>query len=260
MSDVQRGDIFRPTAEEWNGFRAAARHAAAAERSGGGADFRALPPGVVLVRNVEDHTLPDRAAVNLGSVVVNPDNAAAGEESYRSAPPCFNARTPDGFAVPWGVLLQPLAAGAIGRALVSGGVMARVYREDGATIAGPEPGRVHPVAGRGGAHLIWQDEGSDGDLVWAYIVVAGFGAVDPAVVPAVVVNENAGVYTVDLYGNGITQTRTGRAKLVVPEVNMLTALDTGTVVLAHLVDAALADHDEEEDDSGSGGDGSGGDS
>ena len=53
-------------------------------------------------------------------------------------------------------------------------------------------------------------------------------------VPAVVRSCAGGVYAVDLYADGIGAPRTGRASLVLTEVQSLAPLAAGTVVLAHL--------------------------
>lgn len=61
------------------------------------------------------------------------------------------------------------------------------------------------------------------------------GASSPCgAVPAVVRSCSGGVYSVDLYADGIGARSTGRASLVLTEVQSLAPLAAGTVVLAHL--------------------------
>lgn len=81
---------------------------------------------------------------------------------------------------------------------------------------------------------------------------AGSAAAPHDAVPAVVTAAGNGVYTVDLFANGIGMPRTGAGTLAVPEVSMLSTLDVGTVVLAHLVTISAAEAEE------SGGDGESG--
>ena len=83
-------------------------------------------------------------------------------------------------------------------------------------------------------------------------VAPGGAAATHDAVPAVVKAAGNGVYTVDLHANGIGMPRTGTATLAVPEVSMLSTLDVGTVVLAHLVTISAA---EAEESGGAGGTG-----
>ena len=239
MPDVERGEPFQPTAKEWNGFRAAARHAEAAERNGGGADFRSLPPGVVLVRNDGEVDLPDRAVVGIGDVVVGPESA--GEGAFRSAPPAFGAATPKKLGQPWGILLQPLKAGEIGRACVHGGVLAKVSWSDGMTVAGPAPGETYPRAGLGGAAILWADAGEaeDGDLVWAFILVGAVGSDVGGgdVIPCRVLGGSDAHWAkgapVLFYENGFTQPPTGSGVVYLPEIGAETEPKDNMALLAH---------------------------
>ena len=64
--------------------------------------------------------------------------------------------------------------------------------------------------------------------------------------PAVVKSYAGGVYTVDIYANGLTSSPTEEnVQMVLPEVAQLSALPYGTVVLAHLVSAPLVPMDED---------------
>lgn len=249
MPDVTPGQRFKPNAEEWNRVRRAAE----AVVSGGAGDARSLPPGVVLVRNDGDTMLPDRCAVGIGAVVKEP--ADAEDVSFRSKAPCFSC---DIFAeddADWGVLLAPLAPGAIGRAVVFGVVLARiVWKDDAAPIAGPKPDVVYAVAGTGGARVLWADEahGVDGETVWALLSVGmdGGDGNGPAV-PAKISSFDAGVYTVWIYERGPMSSHTSEGKLVLPEVQQFTRLADDTWVLAHAVSGSIernAEEDDEEDD------------
>ena len=241
MPDVERGEPFQPTAKEWNGFRAAARHAEAAERNGGGADFRSLPPGVVLVRNDGESDLPDRAVVGIGDVVVGPESA--GDGAFRSAPPAFGAATPKKLGQPWGILLQPLKAGEIGRACVHGGVLAKITWEDDATTVGPAPSETYAHAGFGGAAILWAnaDDAEAGDLVWAFVLVGAVNsnAGDGDVIPCKVAGGGGEIETwakgvpVTFYENGFTQDATGSGVVYLPEVGAETAPKPNMALLAH---------------------------
>ena len=59
-------------------------------------------------------------------------------------------------------------------------------------------------------------------------------------VPAVVTGFSAGVYTVDLYGDGLLRRKTGTARLALTEAQPLAPLPAGTVLLAHETAAAAA--------------------
>ena len=246
MPDVSPGQRFRPNADEWNRVRRATEAVAA----GGAGDARSLPPGVVLVRNDGDTALPDRCAVGIGAVVKEP--ADAEDVSFRGAVPCFSC---DLFAeddADWGVLLAPLAPGAIGRAVVFGVVLARiVWKDDAAPIAGPEPGGAYAVAGTGGARVLWADSahGVDGETVWALLAIGmdGGDGNGPAV-PAKIRSFDNGVYTVRIYERGPMSSFTSEGKLVLPEVQQFTRLANDTWVLAHAVRGSIERNAEEDDE------------
>lgn len=84
-------------------------------------------------------------------------------------------------------------------------------------------------------------------------IACSHGVSRPSVVPACVESFSAGVYTVGLYANGVLSGRTGRAQLVLPEVSMLSSLERGTFVLAHLVDVIEEASGVEEDEESGGG-------
>lgn len=240
MQEVSSGQKFRPVAEEWNRVRRAAE----AVGTGGAGDARALPPGVVLVRNDGEASLPDRAAVGLGAAVVPP--ASADDPAFRGAVPCLSCEPWSEDALSWGVLLAPLAPGAIGRAAVFGLVLARVvWKRDAPPVAGPEAGEEYPVAGAAGASVVWLDEAnaSDGETVWALLALGAGGGGDA--VPARITGWQNGVYTADLHANGPDAARTGTGTLVLPEVQQFTRLANGTWVLGHPVAVSVERHDTE---------------
>lgn len=241
MPDVRPGQKLRISASEWNAVRRAA--GAVLPRSGGfGSDLGAGPEKCI-VRNDSEEALPQFAVVQLA-------DAAADASEFRGVPPVVSAKPYEDSGAPFALLLQPLAAGETGLARHSGVFAARV-QPSGA-------GGGYAMPSRGATYLVQIDVGpvpligaqpesqADADgLVWAIVVLGSGAAAEPSVCPAVVQSFSAGVYTVDLYADGILSPKTGRAQLMLTEASMLSQLDRGSVVLAHLVDVGTADHDVE---------------
>lgn len=230
------------SADEWNRVRRIAE----AFTAGGEDDARVLRPGVILVRNDGNTMLPDRAAVGIGTVVNGPESA--GDVSFRGTIPCFTCNSFAANDSTWGILLSPLASGEIGRAVVFGIVLARiVWNDDAGPVAGPMAGSVFPVAGNGGARILWADENNAvaHKPVWALISI-GMDEGSKSAVPAKIRGFDNGVYSVDLYKNGPASAKTGTGYLVLPEVQQFTQLAVDTWVLAHAIPASLERTAEEE--------------
>lgn len=241
MPDVRPGQKLRISASEWNAVRRAA--GAVLPRSGGFGSALGAGPEKCIVRNDSEAALPQFAVVQLA-------DAAADASEFRGVPPVVSAKPYEDSGAPFALLLQPLAAGETGLARHSGVFAARV-QPSGA-------GGGYAMPSRGATHLVQIDVGpvpligaqpvsqADADgLVWAIVVLGSGVAAGPSVCPAVVQGFSAGVYTVDLYADGILSPKTGRAQLMLTEASMLSQLDRGSVVLAHLVDVGTADHDVE---------------
>ena len=243
MNKVRPGDPVAISAAVWNDVLDAAALAKRTKRSGVGIPD-GLDIGIVRVKNATDEDLDRFAALAVGNGIgVTPEK---NELAFQNEPAVLFGRIYDG-AGPWVVLQEPIPAGGIGRGMLFGVTPAQV------DVADKDHGFVEPVvdnaagairsAASGTARILWKPDKTG--LQWCLLHVgAGSGAAaEPSVCPAVVRNFSGGVYTVDLYANGILASKTGSAELTVPEVSMLSSLESGSVVLAHLVDVGTADHD-----------------
>jgi hypothetical protein len=247
MKKVRPGDPLAISAATWNDVLDAAALAKGSKRTGAGIPD-CLEPGIVRVKNATDDDLDRFAALAVGSGIgVTPEK---NELAFQNEPAVLFGLVWAGGGA-WAVLQEPIPAGKIGRAMLFGVTPAQVdVVDDEHEFAEPVVDNVAGAirsAASGTARILWSP-GRTG-LQWCLLHVgAGSGAAaDPSVCPAVVQGFSGGVYTVDLYADGILSSRTGRAQLMLTEASMLTRLDTGTVVLAHLVDAGTADHDVEGD-------------
>ena len=245
MKKVRPGDPVAISAATWNEMLDAAALAKETKRRGSGIPD-GLDVGIVRVKNATDGDLDRFAALALsGGIGVTPEKNGL---AFQNEPAVLFGRIYAGDG-PWVVLQEPIPSGKIGRGMLFGVTPAQVdVADEDHEFAEPVVDNVAGAirsAASGTARILWKKGGTG--LQWCLLHVgAGSGAAgDPSVCPAVVQNRSAGVYTVDLYANGILSSKTGRGQLVLPEVSMLSELDNGTIVLAHLVDVGTADHDVE---------------
>jgi len=246
MNKVKPGDPVAISAAVWNDVLDAAAFAKNARRAGAGIPD-GLAVGVVRVLNGTEEDLGRFAALGVGfGIGVSPD---ANLPAFQNEPPVLLGGVSEGDG-PWAVLQEPVPAGKIGRATLFGVTPAEVdVSDEGHGFAEPVPesaaGAIRS-ASSGTARILWKPAGTG--LLWCLLHVgAGSGAAgDPSVCPAEVTGFEEGVYKVDLYGDGVLASRTGRATLALTEASMLARLPTGTIVLAHLADVGSVDHSTEE--------------
>lgn len=245
MNKVRPGDPVAISAATWNDVLDAAALAKGSRRTGAGIPD-GLEPGIVRVKNATDEDLDRFAALSVAhGIGVTPEKNVL---AFQNEPAVLFGRVWAGDGA-WVVLQEPVPSGKIGRAMLFGVTPAQVdVADDEHEFAEPIVDNVAGAirsAASGTARILWKKGGTG--LQWCLLHVgAGSGAAaEPSVCPAVVQSVSGGVYTVDLYANGILSPKTGRAQLMLTEASMLSFLDDGSVVLAHLVDVGTADHDVE---------------
>jgi len=245
MNKVRPGDPVAISAATWNDVLDAVAVSKHSRRRGAGIPD-GLEVGIVRVKNTTEDDLDRFAALAVASGVgVTPEKNVL---AFQNEPPVLFGRTWAGEGA-WVVLQEPIPAGKIGRGMLFGVTPALVdIADDEHEFAEPIVDNVAGAirsAASGTARILWKKGGTG--LQWCLLHVgAGSGAAaEPSVCPAVVQSVSGGVYTVDLYANGILSPKTGRAQLMLTEASMLSFLDDGSVVLAHLVDVGTADHDVE---------------
>lgn len=127
-------------------------------------------PGTVLVRNDTGGALDVFAVLEIGDVLVSPDDAPT-DARTRTA---FAASTPGDEPGPLAITQEPLAAGAIGRALVYGVTPVRLHvSDDTHTYAEAETGETARLASSpsAGARVLYK-QSTDGETdaeVWAVV-------------------------------------------------------------------------------------------
>ena len=174
---VMRGQAFAPTAGEWTAI-AEATNAYHARQRGDGSD-EALPPGMVLVRNDSGQHLPRYAFLGIGEPLVQPHHAFeqfAARVAFKAVEP-----TEEHVGGRFVILAEPLAPGAVGRAILGGETPVLVQMLDEAhTFAEVEPGTTgHLVSAQSGSVMLLTvqpiDKRDTPDMAWCIARLGGGG-------------------------------------------------------------------------------------
>lgn len=140
-------------------------------RGGGQPPKDAISTGVVLVKNTTGSTAPQFGVLGIDSVVIDPATSSASESGFRQQP-LLSCSAPD-IAAHLGkfvVLLEPIKAGAIGRAAVDGVTIAKVDVVDTDHVwADVKDGDTASLASVefGGAQILWK--ASSTGVQWAIV-------------------------------------------------------------------------------------------
>lgn len=175
LDSVAPGEIspFVASARTVNQTLEAVRRWRRAERGTQGAPVpgaEAVPVLTVWVRNDTGGTLSQFAVVKLGAPIISPST----DPTDAQRQPTFPATAPSAAADPFGVLIEPLAAGAYGRAAVTGVVP--VYVTVGSSAHGfAAPGAsgttALDTAATGPAKIVWK-AGASGTVL-AMVLLTG---------------------------------------------------------------------------------------
>ena len=141
MNKVQTGDPIQIKAATWNSFIDAAEYVKNLQSDQCGGPLRnGNYSGVVLLKNGESTLFPRFSAMAITDVLIRPD---ANEPEFTGKCPAFLGRkvTNAYEEYPYAVLLEPVDAGKIGRALLLGIVPAKV------SILDPEHKFAEPMIG-----------------------------------------------------------------------------------------------------------------
>ena len=160
MNKVQTGDPIQIKAATWNSFIDAAEYVKNLQSDQrGGPLSNGNSSGVVLLKNGESTLFPRFSAMAITDVLIRPD---ANEPEFTGKCPAFLGRkvTNAYEEYPYAVLLEPVDAGKIGRALLLGIVPAKV------SILDPEHKFAEPMVGNasgamqsaenGVARILWK--------------------------------------------------------------------------------------------------------
>lgn len=180
MNKVQAGQELAIKASTWNAFVDAAEYVKNVQSESRAKGVKGLArDGVVLVKNVDSTNYGQFAALTLSDLQIKPD--AAGEPVFKSTTPTFSGtKTTKALASEKGyaVLLEPIAAGAVGRALVLGIVPAQVTLTDAShQFAKPTENSSTGAlesADTGVARILWK-AGNTGTQ-WCMLQLGGAGS------------------------------------------------------------------------------------
>ena len=238
MNKVQTGDPIQIKAATWNSFIDAAEYVKNLQSDQrGGPLSNGKYSGVVLLKNGESTLFPRFSAMAITDVLIRPD---VNEPEFTGKCPAFLGRkvTNAYEEYPYAVLLEPVDAGKIGRALLLGIVPAKV------SILDPEHKFAEPMVGNasgamqsaenGVARIIWKGGNSGNQWCLLQLGGAGSGGGDDKVVMCQVARGSLGAgYEVNVYAEGKDSEATGSGILYLAELALNSTLPAGTWIIGH---------------------------
>lgn len=240
MNKVQAGQELAIKASTWNAFIDAADYVKNVQNGSKAKSSKGLPhDGVILVKNIDSVNFEQFAALALTDLQITP--ALAGEPVFKSTIPTFSGSRMTEALVetkPFAVLLEPVAANAVGRALLLGVIPAKV------TILDAEHKFAEPVSGSaagamqsadsGVARILWKAGSSGSQWCMLQLGGAGSGGGDDRVTLCQVTGGSSGAgYNVNLYAEGKNSASTGSGILYVPELALNSTIPYGSWLIAH---------------------------
>lgn len=238
MEKVRSGEAVAIRASTWNAFIDAANYVKEARlKSGAKGVSSGLDVGIVRLKNAEDAAYSRFSALVITGVCVT---AETNEDEFLSCPPVFEGRkmTAEREGMAYAIIVEPIAAGEIGRAMMLGVTPAKV------TINSADDGYAVPKANSsagalessstGTARILWR-AGSSGEQ-WCVLQLGGAGAgqaEDKALMCKVTGGSATAGYNVTVYPNGRSEGGTESAVLFLPDVALDSDIPTGTWIIGH---------------------------
>ena len=240
MEKVRSGEAVSIKASTWNAFVDAANWVKEARQNTLGAGVRSgIGGGIVPLKNMEETAYPRFSALVITGVSVPP---SANEDEFVSCPPVFEGQrmTAERENMPYAVLLEPIAAGEIGRAMLLGLTPAKVAinsADDQYAVpkAGSDSGALESSA-TGVARILWKAGGSGTQWCVLQLGGAGGGGADERVAMCKVTGGSAqSGYSVQVYPNGRWDEGgiEYSATLFVPDIALDSDLPDGTWIIGH---------------------------
>ena len=241
MKKVKTGDPIQIKASTWNSFIDAAEYVKNLQSDQGGGVLRnGNYTGGVLMKNGESTLFPRFSAMAVTDVLIRPE---VNEPEFTGRCPAFLGRkvTSAYEEYPYAVLLEPVDAGKIGRALLLGIVPAKV------SILDPEHKFAEPTVGNsagamqsaadGVARILWK-AGNSGSQ-WCMLQLGGAGSGgggDDRVHLCRVTGGSTGAgYAVDVYADGRESECTGTGVLYVAELALNSTIPVGSWIIGHRI-------------------------
>jgi len=239
MEKVKAGDSVVIQASTWNAFIDAANFTKQMRQNQFGGSLKSgYGAGVVPLKNCESQTYDRFSAMVLTGICVTPET---NESEFLSCPSVFqgNRMTEDREGRPYAILLEPIAAGQIGRAMILGVVPAKVTVKDtedeyAVPKTGSSTGELESSP-TGVARILWKASG--GGMQWCLLQLGGAGAgagEDKALMCKVSSGTASAGYQVTVYPNGRTDEGASySALLFLPDVALDSDLPAGTWIIGH---------------------------
>ena len=239
MEKVRQGEAVSIKAATWNSFVDAAQFVKEAKQNRAASGISAgLDVGIVRIKNGESTPYDRFSVLVITGVCVT---AETNEEEFTSCPPVFEGlkMTADREGKPYAVLLEPIAAGEIGRAMVLGITPAKVMinsaDEDYAVPKADSSTGALESSATGTARILWRAGGSGEQWCVLQLGGAGAGAADDKALMCKVRSGSATAgYQVTVYPNGRSdEGRTENALLFLPDVALDADIPAGTWIIGH---------------------------
>ena len=240
MEKVKAGDTVVIKASTWNAFIDAANFAKEQRQNQRGKGLRSgIVTGIVLLKNGESEARDRFTAMVLSDIAISP---STNEDEFVSCPPVFIGQkmTEEREGKPYAVLLEPIAAGQIGRAMVLGITPAKVSIQDAedeyaVPTAGSSNGALESSS-TGVARILWKAGGSG--TVWCLLQLGGAGSGGAAGEKAYMCEVGGGTaasgYSVTVYPNGREDSSTTeRGVLYLPDLALGADIPSGTWIIGH---------------------------
>ena len=239
MEKVKAGDKVVIRASTWNAFIDAANWTKEQRQNQLGKGLRSgVGTGIVLMKNGESEPRDRFTALVLSDIAVPPN---VNEDEFVSCAPVFVGQkmTEEREGKPYAILLQPLAPGEIGRAMVLGIVPAMVTIQDAEDeYAVPTPGSSTGALqsdATGVARIVWKAGGSGSQ--WCLLQLGGAGGGsggDKAYMCRVDSGAAGEGYNVTVYPNGRDDSSSiYSAVLYLPDIAVDSDLPSGTWLIGH---------------------------
>ena len=238
MEKVKAGDSIVIKASTWNAFIDAANFTKQMrENQASGGISAGLNVGIILVKNGESQTYDRFSALVLMGISVTPET---NEDEFVSCPPVFQGlkMTDDREGKPFCILLEPIEAGEIGRAMVLGITPAKVTINDSedeyAVPKAESDSGALESSSTGVARILWSASGSGSQ--WCLLQLGGAGGGsggEKAYMCKVTGGTAQSGYTVEVYPNGRQEKSTEKATMFLPDIALDADLPSGTWVIGH---------------------------
>ena len=240
MEKVRQGEQVVIRASTWNGFVDAANWVKEAKQNSLGVGIKSgIGGGIVPMKNMEERDYPRFSALVITGVAISP---SANEDEFVSCPTVFEGQkmTSEREDMPYAILLEPIAAGEIGRAMLLGLTPAKVAiqsTDDQYAVpkANSDNGALESSE-TGVARILWKAGGSGTQWCVLQLGGAGGGKADERVAMCKVAGGNSqSGYTVTVYPNGRWDEggTESSATLFVPDIALDSDLPSGTWIIGH---------------------------